>query len=375
MATRRISIIDLAKQLNLSASTVSRALAGLPSVNQVTQQRVRDLAQTLNFQINSLAAGLRKGRTNTIGVIVPRLTGDFFPEVLHSITAAAKQAELRVIICESNEDEEQEQEHLTWLLTARVDGLLVCAVSDTGNATHFEGASEQGVPVVFFSQAVEHEWASSVVLNNYQGAYKGVRHLLAQNRTRIACFTGSQQLAVFRDHQRGYAEALWAQGLAIDERIVRTGNLTLAAGRQHMFSVLTGSTLPDAVFASQDVVAIGAMQVIKEQGLRIPEDIAVAAFTNESLAALTSPTLTSLDQQGSNIGKTAVHLLVKLLTDKTQVTVPQCIALTPALTVRASSELIPPSAGASSKPFVKPELRPLGHAGMKMTKPIAQPYP
>lgn len=118
MAARRISIKDLARQLNLSASTVSRALAGLPSVSQATRQRVRDLAHVLDFQINILAAGLRKGSTGIIGVIVPGLTGHFFPEVLHSITTAAAQAKLRVIICESNEDEQQEQEHLSWLLTA-----------------------------------------------------------------------------------------------------------------------------------------------------------------------------------------------------------------------------------------------------------------
>lgn len=118
MVARRIFIKE-AKQLNLSASTVSRALAGLPTISQATQQRVRDLACTLNFEVNILAADLRKGRTGVIGVVL-HLTGHFFPEVLHSITTAAGQAQLRVIICKSNEDEQQEQQHLFWLLAALV---------------------------------------------------------------------------------------------------------------------------------------------------------------------------------------------------------------------------------------------------------------
>lgn len=368
MAARRISIIDLAKQLNLSASTVSRALAGLPSVSQATRQRVRDLACTLDFQINILAAGLRKGSTGIIGVIVPCLTGYFFPEVLHSITTAAAQAKLRVIICESNEDGQQEQEHLSWLLTAQVDGLLVCVASAAGNTSHFERASQQGVPLIFFSQAVDCQIFSSVVLNNYHGAYKGVSHLIAQDRTRIAFLTGPQQLPVFRDQQRGYAEALRAQDLPLDERLIRAGSLTLAAGRQHMLALLAGPIIPDAVFAAQDVVAIGAMQVLKERGLRIPEDMALAAFTNESIATLTAPALTSLDQQSSEIGKVAVHLLLKLLADTTQAIVPQCVIITPSLSVRASSVLTLPAADGSPAPLVKPKLVALGRAGRSTTE-------
>lgn len=263
--------------------------------------------------------------------------------MLHSITAAASRAKLRVIICESNQDEQQEQQQLFWLLAAQVDGLLVSVASSTGTISHFEVARQQGVPLVFFDQVIDCQKTSSVVLDNYLSAYQGVRHLIAQGRTQIAHFTSAQPLPVFRDRQRGYAEALRTQGLPLDERLVRAGDLTLAAGRQHMLAILAGPITPDAVFASQELVAIGAMQVLKEHGWRIPEDIALAAFTNESLAALTEPALTSLDQQGSEMGQAAVHLLVQLLADSPQATTPQCLVLAPSLRVRASSAAAPPA--------------------------------
>ena len=343
-----ISIKDLARQLNISSSTVSRALAGSPNISQATQQRVRDLASTLNFRVNLLAAGLRRGSTGVIGVIVPCLTGHFFPEVLHSITTAASQAKLHVIICESNEDEQQEQQQLFWLLTAQVDGLLVCVANATGDTSHFDEARRQGVPLVFFNQAADCRNVNSVVLNNYQGAYEGVSHLIAQGRTRIAHLSGAWHLPASRDQRRGYAEALQEHGLVLDERLVCAGPPTLAAGRQHMLALLAGPVVPDAVFVSQELVAIGAMQVIREHGLCIPGKVALVAFANESLATLTVPALTSLDQQGSAMGKAAVHLLVQLLTKETQVVASQSIILNPRLLVRASS-VTKPLATASSR--------------------------
>ncbi len=337
MIARRTLLKDLAQQLNLSTATVSRALAGVPSVSPSTQQRVRELANSLNFQVNLLAAGLRRGRTGVIGVIVPAFTGHFFPEVLHSITTAASKAKLRVIICESNEDEQQEQEQLLWLLTAQVDGLLVSVVNAAGPSSLMAVARQQGAPVVFFNQAIDCRQANCVLLNYYQGAYEGVRHLAAQNRTRIAHLTGAAHLPACRDQQRGYAESLEDQGLLLDQRLVRTGDLTLASGRQHMLALLSGAVVPDAIFASHELVAIGAMQVIKEHGLRIPEDIALAAFASESMAALTMPALTSLNLQGSEMGKTAVHLLLKLLEDTHHVIASQRVVLNPTLLVRESS--------------------------------------
>jgi len=352
----------------VSPSTVSRALAGLPSVSPATQRRVRELARSLNFRLNILAAGLRKGRTGVIGVIVPRLTGHFFPEVLHSITATAGKAKLRVIICESNEDEQEEQQQLFWLLTAQVDGLLVSVARATRNTCHFETARQQGVPVVFFDQAIDCPSVNSVVLDNYQGAYDGVSHLIAQGRTRIAHLAGPQHLAVFRDRQRGYADALRAHLLPPDKRLVRTGSLTLAAGRQHMLGLLAGPVVPDAVFASQELLAIGAMRAIKARGSRIPADVALAGFAGETVAALAEPALTSIDQQSTEVGKAAVRLLLKLLANPTRA--PQCVSLVPKLLIRDSSAA-PLAAVAGPLSFAKPKHTVLEPAGRGPAGPAA----
>ena len=341
MATHKLSIKDLATELGVSASTVSRALAGLPSISPATQRRVRELAHTLNFRPNLLAAGLRTGRTGVIGVVVPCLTGHFFPEVLHSITTTASRAGLRVIICESNEDEYQEQQHVFWLLTAQVDGLLIASANATANAGHVASARRQGVPVVFFHQVEEPHRVDSVVLNNYQGAYDGVSHLLAQGCTRVAHLSGPAHLPVFRERQRGYADALRAHGRPPLARLVRTGRATLAAGRQQMLALLDGPVVPDAVFASQDVLALGAMQALRERGLRIPEHLALVSFASESVAALAESALTFLDEAGSEIGRAATHLLLKLLADSpAPARAPRCLVLSATLLVRSSAGVV-----------------------------------
>ena len=337
MAAHRLSIKDVAQQLNISAATVSRALAGRPNVNPATRQRVCELAAALGFQVNTLAAGLRRGNTGVLGVLVPRLTGHFFPEVLHGISTAAGKARQRVIICESNDDAQQQQEQLRWLLAAQVDGLLVCPAGAADGIGPLEVARQQGVPVVCFNQAGQSCGHHSVTLDNGQGAYEAVSHLLAQGRTRIAHLTGPQHLPMFRDQQRGYAEALLAHGLLPDPQLVRAGAPTLAAGRQHALALLAAPLPPDAIFAGHELLAVGALQMLKEYGCRIPQDVALVAFASEGVATLTAPMLTALDQQGNELGQAAARLLLKLLADPPQTAGSQQLMLVPQLLVRASS--------------------------------------
>lgn len=329
---------DMAKALNLSISTISRALSGHPHINEETRQSVRALAQQLGFQPNPLAAALLKGESGVIGVLVPHITGFFFPEVIHGITIEANKAGLHVMFCESDDDEQQEKDNLQLLLNARVEGILVSLANSTRDFRHFEVVRQQHVPLVFFDRVIEDQEYSSVVLDNYRGAYQAVTHLIEQGCTRIAHFTGDLHLNVFHHRHRGYIDALTAHGIEVDEQLLHLSSMSIDAGRAGMAKLLQLSYPPDGVFCSKDTAAIGASQVVKEHGLRVPRDIAFTSFSTEKISTIIEPTLTSVDLQCAAMGKAAAQLLLKLMRADTPPQEPQLVTLVPQLLVRDSSQ-------------------------------------
>jgi len=328
---------DMAKTLNLSISTISRALSGHPYIKEQTRQRVLVLAQQLGFQPNPLASALLKGQSGIIGVLVPHLTGFFFPEVVHGITVEANRAGMHIMVCESDDTEQHEKDNLQLLLNARVEGVLVSLANATRDFRHFEAARRQ-VPLVFFDRVIESRDFSSVVLDNYAGAYQAVSHLIGQGCTRIAHFTGDWHLNTFRDRHRGYIEALLAHGLVPDERLQHLSSMSLEQGRAGMAALLALPTPPDGVFSSKDTAAIGACQVVKERGLRVPHDVAFTSFSTEKISVIVEPALTSVDLQCAAMGQAGARLLLELLRAEPRPAAPQFITLPPQLLVRASSQ-------------------------------------
>ena len=336
MSHRRASLADLARTLGLSASTVSRALADHKDVSPATKVRVRQLADELGYQPNQLAAALRRGRTNTLGVLVPHIRGHFFPLVVHGIATEAARLGFNVMMCQSNEDVDQERRNLDLLMNTQVEGILVSVANTTQDTAHFEEVRRQGVPLVFFDRVLEgfgNEQSSAVSIDDYQGAFEAVSHLLAQGCRRIAHLNGPATLSIHRHRHQGYLDALQAQGLTADPALTITTDMTQAGGAAAAAQLLALPALPDAVFASTDVAAVGAMQVLKKQGLRVPQDVAFVGFSNEVFTTLTEPALTSVDQRGEQMGRTAVQLLHQLLQGET----PVPIVLQPELLVRDST--------------------------------------
>ena len=342
MANRRASITDLAKALNLSASTISRALADHADVSEATKKRVRALAEELNYQPNQLAAALRRGRSNTLGVLVPHITGHFFPLVVHGIATEASKIGYNVLICQSNEDVQQERKNIDLFMNAQVEGILVSLANTTQDFRHFEAVRDQNIPLVFFDRVVEGfegNNISAVVLDDYQGAYQVVTHLIEQGCTRIAHFTGPLHLNIHKNRHQGYLDALTAHGLPIDERLITFCEMSQKGGTQAMRKMLRLSLPPDGVFSSNDLAAVGAQQVAKSYRLRVPEDIAIVGFSNEPFTALTEPTLSSVDQGCEHMGKTAVRLLQKMIKNGPErQRAPANIVLKPRLLVRESSQ-------------------------------------
>jgi LacI family transcriptional regulator len=341
MATspKRVSIIDIAKALNLSVATVSRALADKKDIGEATKARVRQLAQELNYRPNQLASALRKGRSGTLGVIVPHIKGYFFPAVMHGIETIASKAGYTLLLCESNEDVRRERRNVETLLSAQVEGILMSVSATTHNEIdHFEQVRQQGTPLVFFDRMPELPGSTGVVLDDFSGAYQAVTHLIEQGCTRIAHLAGPQHLNTSRNRYLGYAEALRAHGLPLDDEnlVFALPALSQASGREGMQHLLGLAQPPDAVFAAYAIPTAGALEVLHERGIRVPQEIALACFSNEPFTTMTTPRLTAVDQRAEQMGETAVRLFLQLCKRGPEYTPPP-IVLKPELHLRDSS--------------------------------------
>ncbi len=332
---------DMARELNLSVSTVSRALNNDGSISDVTKQRVWQLAKDLNYHPNHLAAGLRKGRSNLLGVLVPHIEGHFFSSVLHGIETVARKAGFNVMMCQSNEDVASERKNIDTFLNAQVEGILVSLSRTTHDSRHFDKVHKRGIPLVFFDRMLDELHVSAVVVDDRQGAYQVTRHLIEQGNRRIAHFAGPQHLNIYKHRQQGYLDALRTYGLPHEEDLIFTCDMTLEEGAAGMAQLLQLPTPPDAVFSASDFSIVGALQVLKERGIRVPHDMALAGFSNETFTSLTEPRLTSVDQRCEQMGQSAVRLFLEMVEDTTGRFSPRRIVLQPDVLIRESSVRVP----------------------------------
>lgn len=334
---KRVSIQDLAAELGLSVSTISRALNNALDVSEATKAQVRALAEKLNYQSNSMAASLRSGRSHVLGVIVPHINGAFFPAVVHGIERLASQAGFNVMICQSSEEVGREVAHVKALLKAQVDGILVSMSNTTREYDHFEQVRRKGIPLVFFDRMPELTNVCGVVADDYRGAYQLTEHLIEQGCRCIAHLAGPQHLNITHNRHQGYHDALLAHGLPYDKQlVVPLSNSREAGGAAAMRHLLAGNMRPDAVFAAYDFAAVGAMRVLEDHGLRVPEDIALAGFSNEPFTTMIKPQLTSVDQHGVQMGEAAVQLFLQLQ-KRSDTFTGQRIVLKTKLIIRGSS--------------------------------------
>ena len=309
----QITIIDIARELNLSKSTVSRALTGHPKVKASTREAVLALAEKLDYQRNMVAINLVTSQSHTIGIIVPEFVTSFFPRVIIGAQEVASQAGYNIIISQSNESYETEVANARVMLANRVDGLLVSLTRETRNFDHLKVFQRKGIPIVFFNRVCEEMQVPKVVVDDYDGAFKAVVHLIRIGKKRIAHLAGPDSLLVSRKRLNGYLDALRQYNQPIVEELIITYDLTLEKVKIYVKHLLELEQPPDALFAINDPTAIEAMQLIKKKGLRIPEDIAVVGFSNDYASQLIEPSLTTVAQPMHEIGRTAVQLLLDQL--------------------------------------------------------------
>ena len=304
---------DLARELGVSTTTVSRALSDHHSIGAMTKQRVQKLAKKLNYQPNHLASALRRGQSRLLGVVVPYIEGKFFPSVIQGIEQAASKAGFSVIVCQSHEDVRLEYRNVESLLNAQVAGVLVSLAQTTRHFRHFDKVRGRGIPLVFFDRIPAAEAVNSVVLDDHAGAFQATRHLLAQGCRRIAHLAGPLHLSIYHQRHQGYRDALATYGLATAEDLSYCGGMRVEDGAQAMQVLLARAAPPDGVFGAGDSVILGALQVIQKSGRRVPQDIALAGFSNEDFTVITEPQLTSVDQRCADMGAAAVRLFLELV--------------------------------------------------------------
>ena len=337
MAQKRTSILDIAKELKLAVSTVSRALSGHSRISEATRKRVWKLAEQLNYQPNHLAAALRKGRSNTLGVIVPHIDGHFFSQVMKGAGALANVAGFNVLLCQSNEDYGQEQKNVDTLINAQVDGVLVSVARSTHDFTHFDKIRKRDIPLVFFDRIPDGATLNAVELDDFQGGYQSTRHLLEQGCRRIAHFGGPQHLQIYINRFGGYRQALLEYGIAVEDELVIFSDMWQADGVVGMRQLLALARPPEAIFSASDFTMVGALQVLKERQLRVPQDVALAGFSNENFTSLTEPHLTSVDQCCEEMGQAAMRLLLEMVQNRSHDMPPRKIVIQPRLMTRESS--------------------------------------
>jgi len=336
MSRRHVSLKTLAQALNVSISTVSRALHNHPDIGPEVTRKVQELAQELQYSPNPLAIGLLKDKSNTIGVIVPDLVTHFFSSIISGIESVANEHGYYVVIRCSYESYDKERECLDNLLKLRVAGIMMCLAQETQEYAHFNQLIEEEIPLVFFDRVCRPDEVASVVVDNQEAARRITRHFFESGFRRIAHIAGPTQLNITRERIAGYQQGLTDCGLPFDENLLVHCNLSVDSATEATRQLLALAKRPDAIFGVNDTSAFAAMKEIKRQQLRIPQDIGLVGFTDEFHATVVEPTLTSVMHPTFEIGREAALLFLAQVEAKTKV-VPQQIVLGTQLVVRESS--------------------------------------
>ena len=311
-----VTIADIAKKLNTTSATVSRALNNHPAISDKTKKAVLQTAEKLNYRRNKIASSLRSGQTGIIGVIIPSAEINFFGSVVHGIESMANQHGYNVLIYQSNESWEHEQKGIETFLNARVDGIMASIAKQTNDYTHFLNARDAKMPIVFFDRANDDLEIDSVVIDDHKAAYIATQHLIDQGYSRIAHISGPQHIKIFKARLKGYKDALKANDMAFDPKLVFIGDVSIAAGRFAIEYFLKLPNPPDAAFAVEDFTALGAIKELKQNNIYVPDDFGIIGFANESFGEHITPSLSTIDQQTVKMGKEAFSLMLKLIEEK-----------------------------------------------------------
>jgi len=340
MKFEAITIKHIAKALNLSVSTVSKALRGSHEISEETKQTVIAYARANNYKPNPIAQSLKKGQSRSIGVIVCNIDNNFFSQVINGIESIARSKGYNVIITQSRESYENEISNSEHLSSRSVDGLIISLSAETSNVDHLVKLHKKGLPMVFFDRITDEIPTHRVVANNYKGAYEATRHLLQQGCRRIAHVTSSDSLSITKERLEGYKQALKDAGQQPDERYIKFclhGGMIREETQQALSELLALPEKPDAIFTASDRLSTTTLSMMRTMDIDIPCQIALVGYTNSISADIFNPSLTSVVQPALEMGQQATEMLISLIESKRPVTQFEKRVLDTVLQIRDSS--------------------------------------
>ena len=309
MSKPQITIKDIARELGVSPSTVSRALKNNPDISQETRDLIHKYAKEHNYKPNALALNLRTSRSNTIGVIVPQLIHHFFSCVLSGIEETAAKAGYNILIAQSNERYDQEVKIVHSFLAGRVCGVITSLAKDTSNYDHYLELIENNIPIVFYDRICPNINTGRVVVDDYAGSFAAVEYMIQTGCKRIFFYSADIHLEISKNRKNGYLDAMRKYKIPVDDSMIK-----LCDTREYAIAItpdiLEKEDRPDGFFAINDETASGILYACKLMGFRVPEEISICGFTDGAIAQNTDPKLTTVEQHGEEVGKSAIHLLI-----------------------------------------------------------------
>ncbi len=334
------TIHDIARKLNLSASTVSRALKDNPVISEPTRILVKRIAEEMGYRPNILAANLRTKRTNTIGVIVPLINRHFFSSVISGVEEVAYNQGFAVTISQSNDKIEKERKIAHTFFANRVDGLIVSIGMETNTIDHLKLFSERKIPIVFFDRVVEEIDAHKIVVDDYGGGFRATQHLIEQGAKKVAHIGGPLNLKIYENRQKGYCDALEKSGLKVHKSLIINNSLTREEGSKAINHLMQQEEKPDAVFCANDTTALSVIIYLREIGIKVPEDMVIIGFSNEPFSEVVTPSISTVKQPGFLMGQKAAQLIIQQILRDNDNPVFKTIVMPTELIIRESSRRI-----------------------------------
>lgn len=337
MARKQATIQDIAKALNITASTVSRALNNHPKIKQTTKDLVIAKAKELLYQPNTIAASLRKGKANTVGMIVPRVNRHFFSNIITGVESVLNPAGYNLIICQSEENYEKEINNINTLIASRVSGILISISLETKKLDHIRKVMNHHIPVVMFDRVADELDVCKVENDDLAGSYDVTKHLIEQGYRKMMWIGGSRSFNTYHNRFSGYQKALAEIGIDAEQMPILEGDISLKATYEYFKTYQDEHSLPEVIFSASDYMAMGAIMAFQEKGLTVPNDIAISGYSNEPFAELVNPKLTTVEQFSKEMGRATARLLLDEIESESEEQVPRKTILRPKLIIREST--------------------------------------
>ena len=311
MKPRQTTLNDIAKALNVSISTVSRALKDSYQISTARKKEIIAMAKSMDYLPNPLALGLLNNRSFTVGVVVPKIGYHYNSSAISGMEEVLEKHGYTVMICQSNESHEQEIVHVKNLVASRVDGIIASLAESTMDVSHFIYAQKKGIPVIFFDRVPEYTMVSKVITDNEFGAMTAVEHLIATGKKRIAYIAGPLNFRISSIRYEGYKRALEKHGIEIDKNLLIHCEFMHDMGYKACHRMIREGITFDGIFAINDGACAGVIAALNELGINIPEDVAVVGFNDEPFNIFLQPTLTTIRQPSYEIGKEAARIFLE----------------------------------------------------------------